>query len=139
MRRAFFSLALALMLAACGQPAAGWRALPVRTQVSATGLELELVQQPAVGGVVQPWRRPPAGEVCMTYLVRLQARDGRWHEVRPEDFRAGEGGRLVDALAHCDNEAESEPTWIGNAQKELIMSFLQPPGPPRTLFWQPAR
>src|SRR5919198_2672409 len=127
MRRAFFSLALALTLAACGQTAASWRALPVRTHVSAAGIDLELIQQPAVVGVVQPWRRPRPGQVCMTYVVRLTAMDGRWHEVRPEAFRAGQDARIVDALAHCDNQVESEPTWVGSRQKILIITFLQPP------------
>lgn len=112
--------AAATLLTGCGGGGTQW--LQVTPALSASGLSLTL-QAAVHDDAIEPWRRPPEGSHCFVYLVRVQATDGRGHDVRPGNFRT-DSGSPADAIGRC-NGPQIEPTWIGNRPQLLSVTILE--------------
>lgn len=126
MRR--LALLASLLAAACGT--VNWT--PLGTSGSRAGLRLEVVRV-ETETADEPWRFPPPGRECVDYTLSAVAVDGRRHDLRAVDFRAG-SGTASEAVARCHGP-QMEPTWVGPEPRTLTVVLLQRPGSPRELLW----
>jgi hypothetical protein len=127
------SLLAAAALAACGGKGGAWH--PVNGSVRAAGIEVKVLDV-SVNRDPQPWQHPPAGTQCIVYRLEVWSVDGKTHDLRPDDFRAG-SDTPFDAVARCSSP-QLEPTWIGSRSRIVYVTVLEPDGPPGTLMWRPA-
>src|SRR5215467_8991888 len=132
MRRAWASFFTAVLLYGCGGAAGPWQ--PVEDTAQGGGLEISLVRI-SMDDRTAPWRGPLRGTHCFLHELRARSTDGAWHELRPEQFKAGEGTPL-DAVGHCSSP-QLEPTWIGSAPRMLSVTVLEHSATPATLLWRP--
>jgi hypothetical protein len=130
--RPWVSVVAAALLYACGGQAAAWQ--PVSDRAQGGGVELSLVAG-SLDNRPAPWKRPLPNTHCMVYKLTARSVDNAVHEVRPDDFRAGDGTPL-DAVGRCFS-AQLEPTWVGTATRTLWVTVLAHGNAPPTLMWRP--
>lgn len=131
MRQAWASVAAAVFLCGCLGREGAWQ--PVNGIARGSGLELTLVAA-SIDDRPAPWKRPQPGTHCVVYKLSARSVDGVQHELRPDDFRAGDGTPL-DAVGRCFSP-QLEPTWVEGVPRTLWVTVLAREDSPPTLMWR---
>jgi hypothetical protein len=134
MHRAWASIltVAVVVLCGCGGQARPWQQVADTTQGG--GLEIRLLKV-FMNDRTVPWREPLPGTHCFEYELLASSTDGALHDLRADEFRAGEATPL-DALGHCWSP-QLEPTWIGRAPTRVSVTVLERGTTPATLMWRP--